>query len=102
MRKPTDIQRTQQALETAIRGVEEFSRQRISIPPPPAPQLGDTLLPHAFLLRTLTLRIGSDTKSSSSAPDYPVWPIIKRTAAMLIIVGGIFVGIQERGRLASL
>jgi len=37
-----------------------------------------------------------------SASDYPVWPIIKRTAAMLIIVGGIFVVIQERGRLASL
>ena len=37
-----DIRRTQQALETAIRGVEEFSRQQFSIPAPsPVPQLGD-------------------------------------------------------------
>jgi hypothetical protein len=37
-----DIRRSQQALETAIRGVEEFSRQQFSIPAPsPVPQLGD-------------------------------------------------------------
>ena len=62
-----------------------------------------TALPHAIpCYGTLTLRIGAPTpKVVHSAPDYPVWPIIKRTAAMLIIVGGIFVGIQERGRLAS-
>src|SRR6266851_5317354 len=32
-----DIKRTQQALESAIRGVEEFSRQHPSIPPAPTP-----------------------------------------------------------------
>jgi hypothetical protein len=36
-----DIQRAQQALEKAIRGVEEFSRQEINLPPPPAPRLDD-------------------------------------------------------------
>ena len=36
-----DIQRAQQTLEKAIRGVEAFSRQQIDIPPPsPAPLLG--------------------------------------------------------------
>ena len=38
----TNIKRAQQALETAIRGVEEFSRQRISIPPPQVQQLSDS------------------------------------------------------------
>src|SRR5258708_4771870 len=44
-----DVTRTQQALETAIRGVEEFSKQQIGLPdPPPVPQLGDrrVTLPH--------------------------------------------------------
>src|SRR5882762_2936031 len=39
-----DIRRSQQALENAIRGVEEFSRQRISIPAP-VPQLADGSAP---------------------------------------------------------
>lgn len=34
-----DIRRSRQALETAIRGVEEFSQQQVSIPPPSVPQL---------------------------------------------------------------
>ena len=96
-----DIQRMQQALETAIRGVEKFSRQRIGIPPPQVPQLSDnsaSRIPATDADPPDRLR----HQVVHSAPDYPVWPIIKRTAAMLIIVGGIFVGIQERGRLASL
>ena len=96
----TNIQRAQQALETAIRGVEEFSRQRIGIPPPQVPQLSDSSasrIPATDADPPDRLR----HQVVHSAPDYPVWPIIKRTAAMLIIVGGIFVGIQERGRLAS-
>lgn len=34
-----DFPRAKQALETAIRGVEEFSRQQVSVPLPSAPQL---------------------------------------------------------------
>lgn len=37
-----DIRRTQQALESAIRGVEDFSRQHVGIPtavPPPLPAI---------------------------------------------------------------
>ena len=36
-----DVRRTQQELETAIRGVEEFSRQQFSIPAPTVPPLGN-------------------------------------------------------------
>jgi hypothetical protein len=98
-----DIQRAQQALETAIRGVEEFSRQQIDIPPPQVPQLSDgsaSRIPATDAAPPDWLRHIDPVVHS--APDNPVWPIIKRTAAMLIIVGGVFVVIQERGRLASL
>ena len=44
-----DIQRAQQALEKVIRGVEEFSRQQIDIPPPsPAPLRRDGSVPRSF------------------------------------------------------
>jgi hypothetical protein len=103
----TNIQRAQQALETAIRGVEEFSRQQIGIPPPQVPQLSGSSasrIPATDADPPDWLRHPAPQIDPvvHSAPDHPVWPIIKRTAAMLIIVGGILVGIQERGRLASL
>ena len=100
----TNIQRAQQALETAIRGVEEFSRQQIGIPPPQVPQISNSS----------AARIPA---TDADPPDWlrhparqidpvvhsaPIGPIIKRSAAMLIIIGGIFVGLQERGRLAAL
>jgi len=106
-----DIQRAQQqALEKAIRGVEAFSRQQIDIPPPsPAPLLGDGSVSRSFpaadpaapdWLRQPARQI-DPTPAVQSALGYPEWPIIKRAAAMLIILGGVFVVIQERGRLAS-
>jgi hypothetical protein len=105
-----DIQRTQQALEKAIRGVDEFSRQQIDIPPPlPAPLLGDGSVSRSFpaadpappdWLRQPARQI-DPTPAIQSVLGYPVWPIIKRAAAMFIILAGVFVVIQERGRLAS-
>jgi hypothetical protein len=99
----TNIQRAQQALETAIRGVEEFSRQQISIPPPQVPQISDSSASRILAteadppdwLRHPARQIDPVVHSA------PRGPIIKRIAAMLIIVGGILVGFQERGRLAS-
>jgi hypothetical protein len=92
-----DIQRAQQALEKAIRGVEEFSRQQIDIPPPsPAPLLGDGSLSRSFpaadpappdWLRQPARQI-DPTPAVQSALGYPVWPIIKRAAAMLIFSVG--------------
>ena len=100
----TNIQRAQQALETAIRGVEEFSRQQIGIPPPQVPQISNSSASHIPAtdadppdwLRHPARQIDPVVHSA------PIGPIIKRSAAMLIIIGGIFVGLQERGRLASL
>jgi hypothetical protein len=95
-----DIQRAQQALEKAIRGVEEFSRQQIDIPPPsPAPLRGDGSVSRGFpaadpdlpdWLRQPARQI-DPTSAVQSALGFPVWPIIKRAAAMLIILGGVFV-----------
>ena len=44
-----DIRRTQQALEKAIRGVEEFSRQQLEIPPPTPPQIADSTVPRQLV-----------------------------------------------------
>ncbi|WP_334396332.1 hypothetical protein [Bradyrhizobium sp. AZCC 2289] len=58
-----DIQRAQQALEKAIRGVEAFSRQQIDIPPPsPAPLLGDGSVSGSFPAADPALRLGSDSR----------------------------------------
>jgi hypothetical protein len=117
-----DIKRTQEALESAIRGVEQFSKQRVGIPPPPpVPQLNDS----ALAPRTLPapdsgppvrsrprLEIGSDpvevarlvrpkTTRFAAQPTRPLSLPVKRTAAMLLIIGGGFLVIQQRERLAS-
>ena len=57
----TNIQRAQQALETAIRGVEDSQGSR-SVPRRRRFRKSATAPPRTFLLRTLTLRIGSDTR----------------------------------------
>jgi hypothetical protein len=95
-----DIQRAQQALERVIRGVEEFSKQQIDIPPPsPAPLRRDGSVSRSFpaadpappdWLRQPARQIDT-TSAVQSALGFPVWPIIKRAAAMLIILGGVFV-----------
>src|SRR5260370_6354015 len=93
-----DIQRAQQqALEKAIRGVEEFSRQQIDIPPPsPAPLLGDGSVSRSFpaadpaapdWLRQPARQI-DPPPALQSALGYPVFPIIKRAPPILILLAG--------------
>jgi hypothetical protein len=105
-----EIRRTEQALETAIRGVEAFSRQQIAISPPPqVPQLEDRLAgpkpsapepsPPTWLRSPLEI---GPAAVPLSRPAHPIWPPIKRTAAMLVIVGGGLLAVQQRERLISL
>jgi hypothetical protein len=102
---------TQQALETAIRGVEKFSRQQFSIPgPPPVPQLSDhTAASHDFPPPTASSSARSRRRLETnpeavgvSKPGHPLWPIIKRTAAISVVVAAVFVAFQQRERLALL
>jgi hypothetical protein len=103
-----NIKRTQQALETAIRGVEEFLEQPIDIPPPP-PQLVDERTPPRHLPAPDLSPAGParphlelDREPVAVKKPGPLWPLLKRTAGMLIILAGVLVGFQQRERLGSL
>lgn len=100
-----DIRLSQQALENAIRGVEEFSRQQINIPAP-VPQLADGPAPALPLpAPPVWLRPESDLRPEAVAASRHTrspWPLVRRTAAMLIAIAAVLVAIQQRERLVSL
>jgi hypothetical protein len=121
-----DIKRTQQALEIAIRGVEEFSRQQLEIPPPaPPPQIADGTAPRQLLTpeqdpshqpRPLPVLDRIPIASGLAIPRFlrsaAAWrpnakagrlsaPIM-RTIAVLLLVGAALVPVQQRERLTSL
>jgi hypothetical protein len=102
-----DVRRTKHELETAIRGVEEFSREQFSIPAPAAPPVGGGVG-------------GTHVQDSAAADARPVarprrleldsagflkagwlWPVTKRTAAVLTVFAAGFAAFQHRDRLAS-
>jgi hypothetical protein len=99
-----DISRTRQALETAIRGVEEFSKQQIGIPPPQVPQLDDRAVRANLPAHEASppARRRAALEVAVSKRGHPLWPLIKRTAALFAVVAGVFLAVQQRERLASL
>jgi hypothetical protein len=107
------VKRTQQALESAIRGVEAFSKQNVAIPsavaPPPLVALGDPdVAPPAprrlppELIHEVPMRprqwIDRGPRAGVSTPILP-WPYAKRTLMMFSIVVGLLAAIQQRERL---
>ena len=102
-----NIRRTQEALETAIRGVEEFSKQQIGIEASPrAPELIDRstasrTIPPPDLTPPMQPR-----PRLENAPEPPVvakqanslGPLIKRTAAIAALVTGVLLIVQQRER----
>lgn len=102
-----DIRRSKQALETAIRGVEEFTRQQVSIPPPATPNLPGPSLPAAraiavWELPEVAARASLDIDSGRTKASHPLWSVTGRAAALLLILGVAAVAIQQRERLASI
>jgi hypothetical protein len=118
-----DIRRTQQALEAAIQGVEEFSRRNVEVPPPapPPPQLSDpdvaTPAPRSFpppelispsteLIAPIRLRphgaIDSEPDNSGRKANRVPRRHLTRTAAMVAILAAILVAVQQREHLLSL
>jgi hypothetical protein len=104
------IERMQLALEAAIRGVEEFSRQQIALAPPQVPRLEDGSgaargLPAADLDRPVRHRRSAVSIEPARAvrrrAPYPFSPLVVRTIAALFIAGGAAGVIQQRERLAS-
>jgi hypothetical protein len=98
-----NIGRTQEALETAIRGVEEFARQDIGLPaltPPHIAALASPgLSPDQEAVPPVWLR---SPRQIDSRPSPTPWPLLKRTAALIAVLIAISVGIQQRERLLSL
>ncbi|MGY8681591.1 hypothetical protein Q2941_27955 [Bradyrhizobium sp. UFLA05-153] len=102
-----DIRRSKQALETAIRGVEEFSQQQVSIPPPSVPQLPGSGLAAARQppIRELPPAAASTNIGIGRGPlraRYRFWSITRRAAILLLFAGAGVVAAQQRERLASL
>ena len=102
-----DIKRSQLALEAAIRGVEDFSRQQFALAPPQVPRLQDgsgaaRSLPGADPARRRRPATSIDPISAvrNKLLD-PLSPLAMRTVAVLLIVGAAVVVIQQRHRLAS-
>jgi len=109
-----DIKRSHQALESAIRGVEEFSRQIAGGIPVPPSQLDDASIASAPRILPATelppwARPRPRLKSSQALNGRGVpksthiaWPYLKRTAGMIAVLVGLLIAIQQQERLASL
>jgi hypothetical protein len=106
-------ERTQQALETAIRGVEAFTEQHVGTLAPAlhlqlnGPRTASTA---GDLFPELIPQIGPSSHSNvdaernagGSKQTHTPWPHLRRTAAMIAILVAILVAIQQRERLLSL
>jgi hypothetical protein len=111
-----DIKRTEQALETAIREVEQFSKQHASTAapsPPPLVSEADVAppthrrLPPTELIPQVRSQphsevgpepyVGDDSKSTHLR-----WPHLGRTAAIAALIVGILGAVQQRERLLSM
>lgn len=101
-----DIRRSKEALETAIRGVEEFSRQQVSIPPPVTPKLPHASLPAArpiavWELPEAAARASIEIDRGTTRTRHSLWSITGRAAALLLLAGVSAVAVQQRERLTS-
>jgi hypothetical protein len=102
---PTDTRQAKRALETAIRGVEEFSRQQINLLPPPSslprPALArdprpreSPSVPFQADVGPFRLGIGSDR--------HPLRAVMMGTTLVLLVVGAALTAVLQRERLMTL
>src|SRR5438445_805832 len=79
---PTDTQRAKRALETAIHGVEEFSRQQVGLRAPSSvPQLSSALLRNPPLGEAGPVLSESGVgpiHPASGADRHPLWAVMTR------------------------
>jgi hypothetical protein len=101
-------QRTQQALEIAIRGVEAFSEKRVHISQLNGPGTAST--DHRRSSPELISRVGprsrldvdSERNAGGSEHTHTRWPHPRRAAAMIAILVAILLAVLQRERLLSL
>jgi hypothetical protein len=107
----SNMKRTQQALENAIRGVEEFSNQHVNIlPPTTPPQVTDPAshnpvppFPISQVRTRPYLEIGSESTSGASKAAQFSWPHLRRALAVIaLLVGILFLIVAQRERLLAL
>ncbi|WFU83984.1 hypothetical protein QA645_14955 [Bradyrhizobium sp. CIAT3101] len=101
-----NIEQMKQALEVAIDEVEKFSREQAPLERLPPQQLTSSRVTEAgtLLVSGDTTVLPSGIKSRSKLPvvSGPLWPVIKRTAAILLVVGATVVIVSQRDRIAAL
>ncbi|WP_234679501.1 hypothetical protein [Bradyrhizobium monzae] len=101
-----NIDKMKQALEVAIDEVEKFSREQAPLERLPSQQLTPSKVTEAgtLLVSSDTTVLPSGIKSRSKLPAVsgPLWPVIKRTAAILLVVGATIVIVSQRDRIAGL
>ena len=107
-------ERTQQALETAIRGVEAFTEQHVGVLSPAlnlqlngprtASTAGDLFNPELIPQVGPTSHLNVDVQRNAGGSKQPhtPWSRLRRAAAMIVILVAILVAVQQRERLLSL
>ncbi len=101
-----NIDQMKRALEVAIDEVEKFSRDEASLERLPqhlaslkAAETGG----HLVSADTTALRSGIEiSPSKRPATSGPLWPVIKRTGAILLAAGAVILVIAQRDNIASL
>ena len=107
-----EVRPTQQALETAIKEVEAFSKQQPRVPAAPSPrelgipgvaQFEQQSIPPA-LVPQAPQRPGPNIRTAwidAGKSNHRPWPIFKRAGVMIAIFLGLSLAVQQRDRLAS-
>lgn len=101
------IDQMKRALEVAIHEVEKFSREEAPLGRLPQQQLTSPKAAEASGHRPPSdgpvLRSGIEiSRSKRSAVSGPLWPVIKRTAAILLAAGAVILVIAQRDNIAAL
>ena len=102
---PTDTQCAERALEAAIHGVEESSRQQVSLPASSSvPLLSSALSGNPPRAEACPAPSGSGVVGlihrANGADRLPLWAVM--TAAVLLTVGTVFIVVPQRDHLMTL
>jgi hypothetical protein len=101
------IDQMKRALEVAIDEVEKFSREQAPLERLPQQQLSSSKAGetggHLVSADAPVLRSGIEiSRGKRHAMSGPLWPVIKRTAAILLAAGVVVLVISQRDNIASL
>ncbi|QPF95335.1 hypothetical protein IC761_27705 [Bradyrhizobium commune] len=102
---PIAFRQAERALETAIRGVEEFSKQPVGIALSSVPRLSSALPSQLQVRETDSIQTGPDglpARPVIGARRHLLGGVIRRTGLVLVVVGAALAIVQQRERLLTL